>query len=159
MIKLPLQVQYEKMSALIVEAHEGQKYGNRPYTYHLRMVEGKAYELFKGSLGLAEILRLQIVALGHDLIEDTEETEQSLIKKGFDIDIVNAIKLMSKVDGQNYNQYLQQCVEDDLAFYGKLANTYCNLTESMKDGNFKRTRKYSLQIEKLYKKRKDMIDD
>jgi (p)ppGpp synthase/HD superfamily hydrolase len=153
-IKSPLQVQYEKMSDLIIGAHLGQKYGNKPYTYHLRMVKDKVYELFRGTLSMEDVLRLQIVALGHDLIEDTSETVNTLLDKGFEPRIVNSINLMSKHASLSYKEYLSRCVSDNLAFYGKVADTYCNLTESMKDGNFKRVRKYGSQLEKLYKLRK-----
>lgn len=153
MLGVPLQAQYEKMSNLIIEAHAGQKYGGKPYTYHLRMVDRKCEELFGEDLSVEDLLMLKICSLGHDLIEDTKETKQSLLDKGFDPLIVASIDDVTKKVGQGYSEYLMQCSLHWLPFYTKLADTYCNLTESLKSDSSKRARKYSSQIEKLYKKR------
>lgn len=44
-------------------------------------------------------------------------------------------------------------VGNDLAFKVKVADTYSNLTESIKCDDTKRVRKYSQQLDKLYKLR------
>lgn len=148
---LPLQVQYEKMSQLIIDAHLGQKYGDKPYTYHLRMVEEKAQELFSEHLSEKDQLKLSIASLGHDLAEDTKVTVDSLLDQGFDVDTLRAIGLVTKREGVGYKEYLRALSRDLLAWRVKVADTYSNLTESIKDGNMKRSRKYSKQLELLYK--------
>lgn len=148
---LPLQVQYNKMSQLIIDAHLEQKYGDKPYTYHLRMVEEKAQELFSEHLSEQDQLKLSIASFGHDLEEDTTVTSEYLVSEGFDIDVVWAIDLVTKKEGVGYKDYLRLLSTDPLAWQVKVADTYSNLTESIKDGNIKRSRKYSKQLELLYK--------
>lgn len=156
-----LEAWYEKMSSLITVAHSGQKYGDKPYTYHLHMVAEKAHELFGESVQhnhTIEDLKLITASLGHDLLEDTYVTKESLIEAGYHADIVEAIDLVTKKDGLGYTEYLRAISRNGLAFKVKVADTYCNLTESIKCGDIKRVRKYSLQLEKLYKLRGEVSE-
>ena len=70
---------------LIEKYHVGQMYGQFPYTYHLYNVCGliSTYGEFT-----------QVIALLHDILEDTECTEGE-IKVLFGEDILNSIKLCS----------------------------------------------------------------
>lgn len=145
-----LKAWHGKMSDLITIAHAGQKYGDKPYTYHLRMVENKVVELFPNMQPLQHI-KMITVALGHDLLEDTPITKEALIEAGYDKDIVEAIDLVTKKDGIGYNEYLRAIAQNEIAWKVKVADTYCNLTESIKSGDIKRVKKYSSQLEKLYK--------
>lgn len=146
--------QQVNMLKLIHTKHRGQKYGKYPYTSHCYMVKDKALELFGESLICEDDkLLLSICCLGHDLIEDTDETKENLLKKGFDPLIVDTIVTVTKKDGQGYNDYLEGCTIHWLPFYVKLADTYCNLTESLRIDDTKRVRKYATQIDKLHKKR------
>lgn len=143
-----------RMSSLIIEAHQGQRYGDRSYTYHLRMVRNKVLELFEESKGLTptyEDLQLSTVALGHDLFEDTYVTRELLIAEGYHEDIIHAIDLVTKQKGVPYKEYLRNISKDEIAWKVKVADTYANLTESIKDLDIKRSRKYATQIELLMK--------
>lgn len=143
-----------KMSSLIVVAHHEQKYGDKPYTYHLRMVAEKAHELFgEGKIHNPTIgdVKLATASLGHDLYEDTYVTKESLLEAGYDSEIVQAIDLVTKKEGLSYKDYLRNLSKDELAWKVKVADTYSNLTESIKVSDVKRVRKYSTQLELLYK--------
>jgi (p)ppGpp synthase/HD superfamily hydrolase len=50
---------------------------------------------------------LQCIALGHDLIEDTDVTFQSLYDMGFTKRIVSGISAMTKMPGQTSEEYLE----------------------------------------------------
>ena len=143
-----------RMSTLIPEAHQGQRYGDRYYTYHLRMVRNKIMELFEESKGLTPTykdLQLSTVALGHDLFEDTYVTRELLLAEGYHEDIIHAIDLVTKREGVSYKEYLRTLSKDEIAWKVKVADTYANLTESIKDLDIKRSRKYATQIELLMK--------
>lgn len=143
-----------KMSDLITIAHHEQKYGDKPYTYHLRMVQDKAMELFKEGVGIKLTnfdLKLSTVALGHDLLEDTSVTKEALLQSGYAEDVVEAIDLVTKKEGLNYKDYIRDLSLNELAWKVKVSDTYSNLTESIKHGDVKRVRKYSSQLELLYK--------
>ena len=149
-----LQAFEDRMSSLITEAHQGQRYGDRPYTYHLKMVRNKVLELFEESKGLTPTykdLQLSTAALGHDLFEDTCVTQDLLLTEGYHEDIVHAIDLVTKREGMSHKEYLRNLSKDEIAWKVKVADTYANLTESIKDLDIKRSRKYSTQIELLMK--------
>lgn len=141
---------YSKMSMLISDAHQGQRYGDKPYTYHLRMVEKKVAELFP-SKDDASYLILATAALGHDQFEDTYITAEYLLEEGYDPLVVETIDLVTKKEGVGYKDYLKTLSQHEFAWKVKVADTYCNLTESIKSDDIKRVRKYSKQIELLYK--------
>ena len=143
-----------RMSTLITEAHQGQRYGYRSYTYHLRMVRNKVLELFEESKGLTPTykdLQLSTAALGHDLFEDTYVTRELLLAEDYHEDIIHAIDLVTKREGVSYKEYLRTLSKDEIAWKVKVADTYANLTESIKDLDIKRSRKYSTQIDLLMK--------
>lgn len=48
---------------------------------------------------------LQCIALGHDLVEDTETTTHELLKLGFTQRIVDGILAMTKIDGEHPDAY------------------------------------------------------
>lgn len=142
--------QVERMTTLIYECHAGQKYGTQPYTNHLHNVR-KVWE----DLGLYqsedEYLKGVIAFLGHDLAEDSWVTKQHLLDLGFNTDAVGAIHLCTKYGDLSVKDYLRKLSVHELAWKVKVCDTYSNMTESIKDGNPKRVRKYSLQLELLYK--------
>lgn len=144
---------FNEIWAFVKKAHEGQCYGKHPYTTHLWQVQEKVYELF----GADKCTKR--VALLHDVLEDTEYTEQDLLDMGIIKVIVDAVVLCTKTEDVGYTKYLRKISRNELAFKVKVADTYCNMTESIKEGNIKRVRKYGMQIEKLYKLRKEVVGD
>ncbi len=54
---------------------------------------------------------------------------------------------------------LWHCYEDGIQLsYNNISDTYANMTESITGGDLKRSRKYSEQLGKLYKLRKEFLD-
>lgn len=54
-----------------------------------------------------------IVALLHDLIEDTDFTLDNLLELGFDKETVESINLLSRPTDKTYNEYIQAIVNSD----------------------------------------------
>lgn len=65
---------------------------------------------------------LQMVAVMHDLIEDTETGIDELRRMGFEPRIVNAVELLTRTDGVSYCDYVCRLKEDELARQVKLAD-------------------------------------
>lgn len=144
--------------AVAKEAHSGQTYGDKPYTYHLGQVRSAVIKInYPDNRGVAPYgeedtyYKLEMVANLHDSEEDTYLTSQDLLDIGFPEDVVEAVTLVTKKEGVSYKDYLKLLSQNELAWKVKVADTYCNLTESMKDGDVKRVRKYSEQLGLLYK--------
>lgn len=99
------QLTLNEVRVFVKDAHEGQtdKAGN-PYFEHLEAVEKILVELFPDAPEFA-----RMAALGHDLIEDTEHTAQTLLDAGFPPEAVAIIILVSrdKSTGLTYMQWIK----------------------------------------------------
>lgn len=51
----------------------------------------------------------RIVALLHDIIEETEITSSDLLSKGFPKQIVDAILSVTKQENENYDDFIKRC--------------------------------------------------
>ncbi len=109
-------------TALLIaaQAHHGQKRKNGlPYLLHpfqvmLRMKTDKE----------------MIVAILHDLIEDTAITLGDLKAKGFSDDLLSALDLLTKKRGQTYDEYIAAISQNLLARAVKIADLEDNMNLS-----------------------------
>lgn len=134
--------QLSKAVEMAMKAHSAQKYGDEPYWVHLDAVAKKV-------VTLGGQCKHMIVAWLHDILEDTNITEHDLRAAGFDNEVVTAVILLTKVHGYNYAEYIAEINENPLARLVKLADTLCNLEQSLKEDNQKRVRKYAKQVQLL----------
>ena len=63
-----------------------------------------------------------VVALLHDIIEDTDCTAELLAEKGFGDKVVEAIKLMTHKDGVDYMDYVRGIAQNPIARAVKIAD-------------------------------------
>ena len=82
----------------IKKAHEGQKYGNKPYWTH---PYGVMNLLPPGSSEDAKH-----AALMHDVIEDTPYTAQDLLELGYNRNVITIVELLTKPKGADYFEYV-----------------------------------------------------
>lgn len=144
---------------LAIEAHKDQKYGDKPYIYHLAQVDNLVVKVYKPKgLGRGEpyskaigdeIDCLRAIAFLHDIIEDTDTTADDLLKAGVFPHIVIAVAVMSKKDGQSYEDYIKAVNGNELARKVKLCDTSANLMNSVMEGRTKNINKYTKQIQLL----------
>lgn len=105
------------------EAHHGQtrRDGRTPYFDHCEQV---AYRLDpEDHIGKS-------VAYLHDIIEDTEETSESLLEKGVHPQVVRAVVALTKVEGEVYLDYLMSVKKNEIATRVKIADMISNLADS-----------------------------
>lgn len=104
--------QTKKALKLCFEAHKEQvDKSGLPYVFH--------------PFHLAEQMNTEettIVALLHDVVEDTNYTIQDLSKMGFDKVITDAIALMTHADGVDYMDYVRAIKSNPVAKAVKLAD-------------------------------------
>lgn len=122
-------------------AHAAQMYGNKPYVAHLERVEAITMAMFPWETH-------RLVAIGHDLMEDTPVTYGHLLKH-FGLEVADAIKAMTKQQGQSRSAYIEQVLGNQIATAVKKADAIANLTESVLQGDANRIRKYSALLEIL----------
>lgn len=139
--------QWRKSIALSALAHRGQLYGDNPYFYHLSEVESNVVGLFaKGNYCETEIDNLRAIAMLHDTLEDTCLTAENMREAGINEDVILAVECITKREGQPYLVYLDVVLSNELARKVKLCDTMANLSNSIKEMNMKRIRKYTKQV-------------
>jgi (p)ppGpp synthase/HD superfamily hydrolase len=110
---------FDDALSIAVEAHRGQWYPARvpePFILHpMRVMLGV-------TSGPA-----QIVALLHDVVEDSPVTLGDLADHGFDGLIVHAVDGISRRQGEPYEDYIDRVATDDLAREVKLSDLADNL--------------------------------
>ena len=104
--------QTKKALKLCFEAHKEQSdKSGMPYVFH--------------PFHLAEQMKTEqttIVALLHDLVEDTDYTIDDLIAMGFDQAVIDAIALMTHAKDVDYMDYIRAIKENPIAKMVKLAD-------------------------------------
>ena len=128
---------------LAKQHHEGQtdKAGN-PYIEHpLRVMNQMESEEEK------------IVAVLHDIVEDTDISLDDLRNEGFREKVESAVECLTKQDGENYDSYIERISFNKLAIKIKLADLEDNrdLTRlpEVTDKDLERVEKYDKALEKL----------
>ena len=134
--KLQLALEFAK------DKHKGQKrIGGDDYITHPMAV----YEIVK-SQGFDE--NFQIAALFHDLLEDTDATEEEILKCG-NQEILEAVNLLTKKKGYDMSEYISAIKHNPIAFAVKAADRLHNLQCAIiTDEEFKR--KYILETVDWY---------
>lgn len=124
-------------------AHKGQyDKAGKPYVSHPIYVAGK----MKSNKEI-------IVALLHDVIEDTELTLEYLIEEGYSEDIVDAIDAITKRQEEEYFEYIERVKQNPLAKKIKIEdlkhNMDLNRIENPTDRDLERVERYKKALEIL----------
>jgi (p)ppGpp synthase/HD superfamily hydrolase len=95
----------------------------------------------------------KIVALLHDVVEDTDVTLEDLEQEGFAKDIITAIKAITKEDGEDYFDYIKRVKKNLLATKVKIEDLKHNMDitriKEPKEKDFERLEKYKKAMEIL----------
>jgi (p)ppGpp synthase/HD superfamily hydrolase len=103
---------------IATKAHEGatDKYG-APYINHVTRV-----------MNMGETDNEKIVGILHDVIEDTHWTFEDLERVGFSIEVINAIKCVTKTsDDEDYSEFINRVKINPLAVKVKLNDLRDNM--------------------------------
>ena len=109
--------------------HAGQKYGDHDYfSYH---IQGVANSL--AFLGFS--VEHQIVAILHDILEDTSCTISDL-EHSFDDCIVQAVVCLTKhyYGKETYHEYIKRCSKNPIASMVKFHDMSFNMLNCVKEG-------------------------
>ena len=108
---------------------------------------GKAYILHPLRLMMAvNTDEEKIVAVLHDIVEDTDITLEDLRNEGFSNAIVDAIECVTKIDDEDYDAFIKRISKNPLAVKVKLADLEDNMDLSrlpkVTDKDLERVEKY-----------------
>lgn len=136
----------KKAMRVAYEAHMNQfDRGGVPYVFH-------PYEVAQKMETENEVC----VALLHDVVEDTEVTLDDLRSKGFPEEVLQAVAVLTKPVGKDYQEYIKLVKLNPLATKVKLADIEHNSDETrVKDTNedvLRRRNKYQQARKTLLEK-------
>ena len=107
----------EKAISIAVEAHRGQKDKfDRPYILHPLSVMGRV-----------DTEPEKIVAVLHDVVEDTKVTFEDLKREGFPDDLLNALDCVTKREGEAYEDFVKRSESNPIARRVKIADLEDNM--------------------------------
>jgi (p)ppGpp synthase/HD superfamily hydrolase len=138
---------------LATEYHEGQKYGDEPYSQHLHTVVELSLVLFPN---IDSFITTEAAWL-HDIIEDTSATEDTLIYNMICPEAIEAVKLLTKDTKLSYEDNIQKIIdsENKYAMVVKYCDNVANFSAYDSTGT-KNKGKYLKSMEKLRKALGDM---
>ena len=124
------------------QKHKGQKrIGGDDYISHPIAVWEKVKEQGYGE-------DYQITALFHDLLEDTDATEEEILRFS-NQNVLTAVKLLTKEKGFNMQKYIEDIKANQIAFVVKSADRLHNLQSALIT-NVEFKRKYILETVDWY---------
>ena len=101
---------------------------------------------------------LQCIALGHDIIEDTDVTYKDLVDAGISQRVIEGIAALTKLPGQTYDEYKKGVFANKDAMLVKMAdlrhNSDLRRLKGVTEKDIKRTVKYMMFFQEL----KDALD-
>ena len=108
----------EKAIQIAVEAHAGTKdKGGKEYILHPISVMMRV-----------ETEEEKIVAILHDVVEDTDWTFDALRKEGFSETVIEALETVTKYsEEENYDDFIQRSLKNDIGRKVKIADLRENL--------------------------------
>ena len=126
--------------------HTGQKYGEHDYfDYHILGVLKTLHRVSKEH----PTEEMVIVALLHDILEDTECTWDT-IRNIFGCDIADYVNCLSYVKGYDKDMYLKDVSIYPVTRIVRYVDSLFNYNECIGNGDLKRAKKYSYNLKVLY---------
>lgn len=112
---------YSEAYSIALKFHSGQvrKYGGKPYITHPKSVADKFKDIDH-----------KILAILHDIVEDTDITIEELVSKyHLASHIADALRVITRYRGQDYLDYIQQFKYNDLARAVKIEDIKHNMSD------------------------------
>ncbi len=113
---------YQKALTFITKRHSGQKRRNgNPYIIHPIRVSQEVHSITE-----------KVVALLHDVIEDTKTTLQE-VEEAFGTEVADAVEALSRREKEDYMVYIRRVKLNPIALSVKIADISDNLSDSPSD--------------------------
>lgn len=130
---------------LMVDSHHGQyDKGGMPYCCHCLKVMHYTR---------SEDREVQMIAVMHDLIEDTDITYQELRDRGFTDRVIEGVRCMTKVKGETAEEYFAKVASNKDSVIVKMAdlrhNSDIRRLKGVTEKDIKRIEKYQRMYERL----------
>lgn len=133
-----------EMAILIaLEAHKGQKdKGGNAYILHPLAVMNRVNSIEE-----------KIVAVLHDVVEDLSITFEMLKQSGLEDNLINALKNVTKVEGESYIEFIERAKSNPISRNVKIADIKENINlsriEKPNQKDYERIEKYKESLKYL----------
>ncbi|MGE7824142.1 GTP pyrophosphokinase [Paenibacillus sp. NPDC093718] len=129
--------------SIAFKAHKGQvDKGGNPYILHPLAVMNRV-----------ETIEEKIVAVLHEVVEDTEVTIDQLRESGFSKEILEAINLLTRAKEDSYEEFIDKTLKNRIARNVKIADIKENMNLSRiqdpSGQDYMRLEKYKRALERL----------
>jgi (p)ppGpp synthase/HD superfamily hydrolase len=129
--------------SIALNAHKGQlDKGGNPYILHPIAVMNRV-----------ESIEEKIVAVLHDVIEDSEVTLHHLRDHGFSEEIIDALSLLTRAEEESYEEFIRKTLKNPISRNVKIADIKENMNISRikepSERDYKRLEKYKEALEIL----------
>lgn len=129
--------------SIALKAHKGQvDKGGNPYILHPLAVMNRV-----------ETIEEKIVAVLHDVVEDTEVTIDQLRETGFSEEILEAINLLTRAKEDSYEEFIDKTLKNRISRNVKIADIKENMNLSRiqdpSEQDYIRLEKYKRALERL----------
>lgn len=126
---------YLKALNLLMHKHYGQKdKAGMDYYFHPVRVSARC------------VCEKKMAALLHDVLEDTDTTEEELRRLGFSAETVEAVVALTRKEGETYAEFIRRCERNATAHEVKIADLEDNMTltrlTDLKENDLSRLNKY-----------------
>ena len=95
----------------------------------------------------------QIVAVLHDVLEDTEVTSADLKRLGFSKEVIRALQCLTKAKGEDYQEFISRVSQNPLASRIKILdlidNMDCSRLTTFGESDAERMQRYANALRKL----------
>ncbi|MDA7949798.1 MAG: GTP pyrophosphokinase, partial [Hyphomicrobiaceae bacterium] len=128
---------------LAARSHSGQvDKGGKPYVLHpLRLMMQFERE------------EEMIVAVLHDVMEDSDVSYSDLLRAGFSVDVAEAVRCLTRGDSESYQDYVRRVAQNEIAARVKIADLRDNLNlsriDEVDESDLARIKKYQLALKHL----------
>ncbi|QAX96281.1 hypothetical protein [Vibrio phage vB_VmeM-Yong XC32] len=131
---------------LALEIHAGEKYGNAPFSYHVRDVGEAVFSMVEKALPRDASFFLKALGYIHDAVEHHWECQTYLREMGVHPDLIDYANILG---GKPYEGQMVMLKRRPVTRIVKVADSSRNLNASIETGEFGRIKKYSSNIEIL----------
>ncbi|MFF2091407.1 HD domain-containing protein [Paenibacillus sp. NPDC058174] len=133
----------ETAISIALQAHKGQTdKGGVPYILHPLAVMNRV-----------STMEEKIAAVLHDVVEDSDVTLEQLRQLGFSAEIVDAVRVLTKQEGESYDAFVARAAANPIARMVKIADIQENMDLSrIKEPSavdHQRVEKYRAALERL----------
>ena len=140
-------LEIDKCYQIMRHAHYGQvDKAGKEYIWHLLIVAHNVYLYFTKYLDEDEYIISICCAYLHDVIEDTNYTQQKLLNEGVPFEIVNRVQILTRREGESYMNFIRRCGNDKITRIVKMCDLKHNMDltrlNKITDEDIQRIKKY-----------------